>query len=626
MAFVFVSKQEVKGILILILLGICTAMSLAHPWQQRVDYRIEVSLDAQNNMLDGKLKLNYVNNSPDSLDMVYFHLYYNAFQPGSMMDVRSRSIADPDKRVKDRIFNLQEQEIGYQKVQNLTCNGQKVAFVVKGTVLKGMLNAPILPGESVVFDIDFVAQIPKQIRRTGRDNKEGVRYSMAQWYPKIAEYDRQGWHPHQYVGREYYSPWGNYDVKIRIDSSYTVAAGGVLQNPDQIGKGYSDTKPTMRESTYHFVANNVHDFVWAADTAYAHDIVKMRDGLVFHYFYKSDTLSQQWKKLQLLMKTALPYIESKFGEYPYPVYNVIQGGDGGMEYPMATLITGQRKLMSLLEVTLHELMHSWYQMMLATNESYLYWMDEGFTTFAENEVKAYVLRDTTSNSPHLKEYEGYRKLARSGIEEPLTTHADFFNTNQAYSYGAYHKGCVALNQLRYILGDDTFDRAMLRYYREWRFRHPDEIDFIRVLEKESGMELNWYLDFWVKTTKQIDYKLETVYDKDKGTHIRVEKVGQIPMPLDVHILLTSGQIVRYHIPTDLTLGHKDLSSAEKLLSDWPWVNAYYSFDVPYRLKDIKEIVIDPNMQMADLTPDDNKYPLRSSLLQIHGHVEIPNME
>ncbi|WP_109830710.1 M1 family metallopeptidase [Reichenbachiella versicolor] len=594
----------------------------ASHWQQQVDYKIQVDVDEQLNQMKGNLQLIYTNNSPDTLNKVYFHLYYNAFQPGSMMDVRSRSIADPDRRVKDRIFKLEEHEIGYHRIESLTYNDQSVEYSISGTIMKVELPKAILPSTAANFEIKFKSQIPKQIRRTGRDNKEGIRYSMSQWYPKIAEYDRNGWHPHQYVGREFYSPWGDFDVKITIDSSYTVAAGGILQNPDEIGKGYADTRPDKSRLTYHFLAENVHDFMWAADTAYVHEIVKMKDDLDFHYFYRKDTAyNDYWEKLQKMVKTALPYIEKNFGDYPYPIYNVIQGGDGGMEYPMGTLITGHRKMKSLLGVTVHELMHSWYQMMLATNESYLYWMDEGFTTYATNVTEAFVLNDSTGDNPHKRSYGYYRTLVASGVEEPLTTHADIFNTNKAYSYGAYSKGCVFLNQLKYILGDDVFAKALLSYYDQWRFKHPDDVDFIRVLEQESDLELNWYLDYWVKTTKHIDYALYAVYEQDKKTRVRLQKEGEMPMPLDIKVELKNGEVKWYHIPTGLTLGHKPLDYNWTLLTDWPWVNDYYSFSIPNKLKDIKTIEIDPERNMADVTLKNNSYPLSSEEVEVFGEIE-----
>ncbi len=205
-------------------------------WQQRVNYKIHADVDVNTNLINGTQKLQYTNNSPDLLKKVFFHLYWNAFQPGSEMDVRSRELGkimingrpDWDPRVRDRISKLTPSEIGYQKIKSLKVNGVEQATKLHGTILEVMLTKPILPKSKVDFEIVFEAQVPVQIRRSGRDNAEGVRYSMSQWYPKICEYDYDGWHPTPYVAREFYGVWGDYDVTIKIDKSYKLGGTGVV--------------------------------------------------------------------------------------------------------------------------------------------------------------------------------------------------------------------------------------------------------------------------------------------------------------------------------------------------------------------------------------------------------------
>jgi len=187
-------------------------------WQQEVAYEMDINVDAENHQFSGTQKLTYTNNSPDTLERVYYHLYFNAFQPNSMMDVRSRTIEDPDSRVRDRIQKLPDDEIGYHHINSLTQDGNAVEYSVDGTVLEVTLDDPILPGESTVFNMEFNSQVPRQIRRSGWMNKEGVEFSMSQWYPKLSEYDEDGWHPNPYVGREFHGVWGSFDVAITIDS------------------------------------------------------------------------------------------------------------------------------------------------------------------------------------------------------------------------------------------------------------------------------------------------------------------------------------------------------------------------------------------------------------------------
>ncbi|MEM9261835.1 MAG: M1 family peptidase, partial [Bacteroidota bacterium] len=252
----------------LLLLATCYLLpftSLAQPdrWQQSATYAMEIDMDVKKNQYAGEQTIVYTNNSPDTLNRVFYHLYFNAFQPGSMMDVRNLTLPDADSRVGKRISKLKEDEIGYIKVNSLTQDGSSVKHVTEGTILEVELNTPILPGSSTTFKMNWDAQIPMQIRRSGRDNKEGIRYSMTQWYPKLAEYDYQGWHAHPYVGREFYHIWSDFDVKITIDSDYIIGGTGYLQNPEEIGYGYGpEPKKRKKKVTYHFKAPEVGDFFW----------------------------------------------------------------------------------------------------------------------------------------------------------------------------------------------------------------------------------------------------------------------------------------------------------------------------------------------------------------------------
>ncbi|HET6539332.1 MAG TPA: M1 family metallopeptidase, partial [Chryseolinea sp.] len=362
-------------------------------WQQRVEYNMDVRLDVKTHKVTGTQRLTYYNNSKDTLNKVYYHLYWNAFQPGSMMDVRSLNLPDPDPRVKDRISKLKDDEIGYQHIQSLKQDGKDVSFKVEGTILEVVLPKAILPNSKTVFDMKFESQVPLQIRRSGRNNREGIAYSMTQWYPKIAEYDFQGWHAYQYVAREFQSVWGDFDVKITLDPKHVIGATGLLQNADKIGYGYekpgTNVKQPTGELTWHFVAKNVIDFAWAADPDYAHDRVKVADGPELHFFYQKDEkTTTNWKKLQDYAVKHFQFMNKTFGKYPYEVYSIIQGGDGGMEYPMCTLILGEGSVAGLLDVMAHESSHSWYQAVLASNEALYPWMDEGFTDFAKQESVA----------------------------------------------------------------------------------------------------------------------------------------------------------------------------------------------------------------------------------------------
>ena len=215
------------------------------------------------------------------------------------MDVRSRTIEDPDRRVKDRISKLKPNEIGFIKVNSLKQNGVAVKYHVAGTILEVELNSPLQPGEKVVFNMDFDGQVPVQIRRSGRNNAEGVALSMTQWYPKLAEYDFEGWHADPYIGREFHGVWGDFDVTINIDKSYVLGGTGYLQNPNEIGHGYENSTlklPKGDKLSWHFIAPKVHDFTWAADPEYIHDVYPMENGPTLHFLYKDNPdIKDNWK-------------------------------------------------------------------------------------------------------------------------------------------------------------------------------------------------------------------------------------------------------------------------------------------------------------------------------------------
>ncbi len=615
-------------------------------WQQRVKYTMNVDVDASTNRFTGTQKLQYTNNSPDVLNKVFYHLYFNAFQPNSSMDVRSREIGkilvngrpDWDARVRDRISKLTDEEIGYQKIISLKMNGVPQPFKYHETILEVNLTKAIAPKSTVVLDMEFEAQIPLQVRRSGRDNPAtGVRYSMSQWYPKLCEYDYEGWHPTPYVAREFYGVWGDFDVTIAIDKTYKIGGTGVLLNAAEIGWGYdapgTELKPTAKaKRSWHFTAANVHDFVWAADPDFRHIVRKMPGaGPALHVIYnykpndgKNDTA---WLTVADAAVFVLPFIEKKFGKYPYPQYSFIQGGDGGMEYPMATLLSGPG-----LGTVFHEWMHSWYQMMLGTNESMYGWMDEGFTEFATDAVEAYY-RDKfvkvkyASSKAYMKtldsvaallpaehsgSYRSYYFLVQSGLEEPLTTHADHFETNVAYSIAAYSKGLVFMEQLGYITGGDVRDKILLKYYEQWRFKHPNSGDLIKLAEDVSGIKLDWYKEYWCNTTKTIDYAIDSLWEEGGISKLRLKRIGKMPMPIDLQLSFKDGTTEMHNIPLNLMYGTKPNENAAETRTvheEWKWTHPTYIVEFKRKITDLKKAAIDPSKRMADVEQKNNELEL-----------------
>ncbi|MGI4750130.1 MAG: M1 family metallopeptidase [Janthinobacterium lividum] len=649
---------------LLLLFSITNAIAQSDRWQQHVNYTMDVNMNVQTNRFSGTQKLEYTNNSPDTLKRVFYHLYWNAFQPNSMMDTRSRELGktiinkkpDWDVRVKDRILKLTPQEIGYQKVLSLKMNGITQKYKTEETILVVDLNKPILPHSKAVFELTFEAQVPLQVRRSGRDNPQtGVRYSMSQWYPKMCEYDYEGWHPTPYVAREFYGVWGDYDVKITIDKKYLIGGTGYLQNAQQIGYGYevpgsNFMRPAGNTLTWHFSAPNVHDFMWAADPDYRHLSALTADGKTINVVYNRDPkkLQQEFDALKTAQKstyqsaenyikswddrwqevlnaavTELPFIQKTFGPYGWKQYSFVHGGDGGMEYPMATLINGPS-----LGTVFHEWMHSWYQGMMGTNESEYPWMDEGFTSYAENLVtrdytafrykkmaaanaadpRLKVLDSVLNKQPHESAYNSYYGLVKSGLQEPLTTHADHYETNLAYSISSYSKGEVFLEQLGYITGAQVRDQILLQYYRNWHFKHPNANDFIVVAQKVSGLQLDWYKEYWINTTKTIDYGIDSVWQEGNKTKIRLINKGKMPMPIDLQLTFQNGKKVMHYIPMYLMFGAKPIESntiPRIVEQPWKWTHPTYTIEFEGKLADLAWMEIDPTHRLADVNWEDN---------------------
>ena len=608
-------RKDFKYIVLLTLVALTqfTNVSAQTYWQQEVEYTMAVNMDIDDYTYEGVQELVYTNHSPDSLKKVFYHLYFNAFRPGSEMAIRQDNAADVNTRFDIDLDSIPAESQGRLEVFNLKQDGTPVDSESSETILEVTLNKPLPPGSKTVFTLEFKGKVPQLIRRAGKNSSEGVALSMAQWYPKMAEYDYDGWNAAPYLGREFHGVWGDFDVTITLDKSYIVAASGYLQNADDIGYGYSDRKrPKSKKGniSWHFVAPNVHDFTWAADPNYIHDIHPGPNGVDLHFFYKNDeAIINNWKKLQPHTAELMRFYNKNIGPYPYKQYSVVQGGDGGMEYAMLTLITGGRNYRSLFGVTAHELAHSWFQHILATNEMKHEWMDEGFTSYISTLAEDLIIEE---NKPFPLEdsYAGYLYLATSGIEMPQSTNANRYNHNMAYESTAYDKGAVFLAQLGYIIGPRALANTLKEYYKKFKFTHPTPNDFRRVAERMSNIQLKWYLTDWTQTTNRIDYSIDSIEKKGEKTHVFLKRKELMPMPLDVLVNYKDGTQEVFYIPIALMRGTKENPYAVKwnILEDWSWANPNYDFFIDRPLDGIESIIVDPTFLMADIDRSDNFYP------------------
>ena len=613
---------------ILAICGLALALSAQaqdNHWQQQADYQMNVTMNVKNFQYKGVQKVTYINNSPDTLTTVFFHLYFNAFQPNSEMDANLQTLPDPDGRMatnvgtpqrpiyESRIAKLNPNEIGYLRVKKLTQDGVSATISHESTILKVTLPTPILPHSRTVLGLDFEGQVPVMIRRAGRNSPDEVALSMAQWYPKMVAYDHKGWHTTEYLGREFYGVWGNFDVKITLDKTYLVGASGVLQNPNEIGFGYEDKGvkvPTTKSATktWHFIAERVHDFTWAADPQYIHDKHQLADGKTIHFIYKK--YKDTWKQIQEPMLKVFDYYNQLVGKYPWPQYSFIQGGDGGMEYAMCTLMVGNEKYERLVGTAAHELAHAWFQHLLATDEAAYPWMDEGFTSYIEYLAEHQILKTKKTANPFDSAYKGYFGLVKSGFQEPTITHSDRFATNYAYSVTAYYKGLLFLTQLDYLMGNEALQKTLKRYYNEYAFKNPTPNDFIRIAEKVSGMQLQWFLNEFMETDHTADYAISKVEGKGNKTEVTLKRVGRLPLSIDLWVTDKAGNIRYVYIPLRMTYAEKPNTYPaypRTVLPAWGWGNPTYTFTLDMPLEDIKSITLDPENKSVDTDKENNSF-------------------
>jgi len=613
---------------ILAICGLALALSAQaqdNHWQQQADYQMNVTMNVKNFQYKGVQKVTYINNSPDTLTTVFFHLYFNAFQPNSEMDANLQTLPDPDGRMatnvgtpqrpiyESRIAKLTPDEIGYLRVKKVTQDGVPATISHESTILKVTLPKPILPHSRTVLGLDFEGQVPVMIRRAGRNSPDDVALSMAQWYPKMVAYDHKGWHTTEYLGREFYGVWGNFDVKITLDKTYLVGASGVLQNPNEIGFGYEDKGvkvPTTKAATktWHFIAERVHDFTWAADPQYVHDKHQLADGKTIHFIYKK--YKDTWKQIQEPMLKVFDYYNQLVGKYPWPQYSFIQGGDGGMEYAMCTLMVGNEKYERLVGTAAHELAHAWFQHLLATDEAAYPWMDEGFTSYIEYLAEHQILKTKKTANPFDSAYKGYFGLVKSGFQEPTITHSDRFATNYAYSVTAYYKGLLFLTQLDYLMGNEALQKTLKRYYNEYAFKNPTPNDFIRIAEKVSGMQLQWFLNEFMETDHTADYAISKVEGKGNKTEVTLKRVGRLPLSIDLWVTDKAGNIRYVYVPLRMTYAEKPNTYPAypcTVLPAWGWGNPTYTFTLDMPLEDIKSITLDPENKSVDTDKENNSF-------------------
>lgn len=569
-------------------------VSQVNYWQQAVDYQINVDIDDVKDRLSGDEKLLYQNNSPDTLKEVYFHLYWNAFKKGS------------HSFEKQNAFELTNSDFGEITVESIIINNETHFIDVFESIGQVKLNKPILPGSSCEIKIQFSSIIPSCINRAGKDNVAGTDYTFTQWYPKMCRYDKMGWHTDPYFGREFAGTFGKFKVSISCDSSYVVAGTGRLKNKKYSDKGWVSINAAKRseKENWEFYGENIHDFAFAMDKEWTHKEQNI-DGINFHFFY-NEKYADTWTKLQLDWSKAYKICKSEFGVYPYPQFSFIQAGEGYMEYPMCTMLESGRS--DFFNTACHEFMHNYFYGIFGTDENLFHWMDEGITCYAEERISNV---NQVPNNPARGAISNYRWISSSYNEEPISTAANHFESDYPYYNAAYFKGQLFPELIRYMIGDSLMKVGFSKFYQTWKFKHPEPNDFVKVFEDVSSMELTWFQNYWLNTTKKIDFSIDSVEKTKEGITITFGNKG-IPMPLEFEIKLKDGKSVYYYIPLDLTNNLKtNFNKPTQTLSKWSCASKKYTFVLKdIKLKDISKIELDPEGVLPDMNMSNNSYSIR----------------
>jgi Peptidase family M1 domain len=493
-------------------------------WQQQVNYTIDVSLNDKDHALDGFEKIEYINNSPDTLQFIWFHLWPNAY--------KNDKTAFTDQSLENgntKFYFSNKEDRGYINKLEFRVNDQTASTEDHPQhidIIKLVLPSPLPPAQKIIITTPFHVKLPFNFSRGGH---VGETYQATQWYPKPAVYDKKGWHPIPYLDQgEFYSEFGNFDVRITLPKNYVVAATGDLQNEDEKNwlltrsafswkpqkekiktkYGQTQTKTHLYPAssselkTLKYIQNNVHDFAWFADKRFIvnHDTCKLVSGKIIDaYTFYTPSETGTWKNSLQTVEDAIRTRSEWVGEYPYNVVSAVEGPEGfggGMEYPTITLISPQANE-NLLEFTIaHEVGHNWFYGILGTNERQHPWMDEGINTFYDNRYSKWKYGNEGeiqfgSQSFAITDAERLMFESKAAVnkDQPINLEGDKF-TNLNYDLVAYYKTGAWLELVEKKLGKETFDKAMQEYYRQWQFKHPYPEDLKKVLETVGGQNLD----------------------------------------------------------------------------------------------------------------------------------------
>lgn len=611
-------------------------------WQQDVSYQIDAELDDVKETIVGTENLVYSNNSPDTLFELYFHLYQNAFQPGSYYDKLGKA-----NHVKYKYGKYEAQKLG-TTIESFKIDNMDVVYEIDNTIMKVKLAKPLLPKTNLMMTIKFTTYFDNKgtmRRRMKTFEHDGVKqFDGVHWYPRISVYDRKfGWTTDQHLGHEFYGDFGQFDINLTIPGNYIMEATGVLTNenevlPESLKKSIdisnyaipkSDGTNAEKPKLYKFVvpnngkkiwkyhAINVHDFAFTCDPSYRRMVTVIPEpqnpfGKIECIALCQEISAPYWQPTSSFIANVVKTYNKDFGVY---LYNKIVAADArdGMEYPMITLDGGSWPSHQYLIA--HEVGHNWFFGHVGNNETYRASLDEGFTQF----LTAWSIKNyrKDKSSPNITDYEmvyrGYLGDAQQFEHTCLNTHSDDFESALGHGGGyrqVYYKTATMLYNLQYVLGDELFTKAMQNYFDQWKLAHPYFEDFRNSIIHYTKTDLNWFFDQWLETEKDLDYKIKSVKKHKNGSgsyeySIKLKRNGAMTMPIDLSVTSTNGTVQEYIVPNSNFVKNSSATVLPKWLG-WGKLQETYTAKIITTEK-IKQVEIDKTQRLADFNPRNNSW-------------------
>ena len=587
-------------------------------WQNRADYKINCTLNTEQHKVSGEVEITYTNNSPDNLKFLWLQLDQNIYKKSSRASATTTQTGG-------RYANSEFTEGYIIKSTSVDVDGKKttVQNIVTDTRMQIWLPQVLKSSGKITLNISFEFVVPEYgTDRMGRlQTKNGWVYTIAQWFPRLCVYDDiQGWNTMPYVGAgEFYLEYGDIEYSITAPSNFILAGSGELLNEKEVltptqqtrlaaarnsdktvmlrtAKEVNDPKsrPSAPNLTWKFKIQNTRDAAWGASKAFVWDAAKInlpsgKNALAMSVYPEESIKKDGWQRSTEMVKGSIEHYSKTWFEYPYPVATNVAGVIGGMEYPGIVFCGYQASGDGLWGVTDHELGHTWFPMIVGSNERKHAWMDEGFNTFING------LSTKEFNKGEFADFTYFPGDNANSVftndMDPLMTSPDVL---QQHNIGVaeYDKPAIMLNVLRdVVLGKERFDAAFREYINRWAFKHPTPWDFFHTIENVSGEDLGWFWRGWVFNNWKLDQSVSSVSyvngRYENGAFITLENLGQMVMPVPVLIKESNGKQQKIDLPVEVWQRGKE-----------------WTFKVNTTSK-ITDVILDPEKKLPDVNRKNN---------------------